>query len=494
MPTTVCPGCKDQPVAVGRYMCEACEDRMAGRPPKPPRSESPRSDQGASSASARCEKCGTTLDNGDLFCPSCGSARPSGASGRPSSARAPREDQTYQDPLFVNGVYRCPKCNAVLEAGARRCSACGVLFMNPVPQARASEGASAPRSGAARPQRGPPPPLACPHCQAPLDPKDQFCAACGSARSHAAPDPHAPPGSSAPPPASSAPSPDWNTTAPPLQRVMSSSWFGKLWRGAGALWSLGMLVLFLFSLWFLGSLIVHHFQDAGMNGVYVAEDGAGEMTFWPDGTYLMSAFGINLPGRYRIRNNGTVDMTAQGDSASNASQQGQQADPIVSMMARGLDGEVSPDRNTFHWQGHTYSYDHKPTTGPPAVPEPGAAERSPTAGGVPPSQMHTPAPQEINQSLAKPGDEFHVNTDPDPAVTDPNQIGRSPTDQNEWSQTGPKMQQYYKTHPNMVPAPTGQGAPGSATPPTNGVPNTAPPQGVIMPDENIQQELRRVTR
>ena len=239
----------------------------------------------------------------------------------------------------MNGVYHCPRCNAVLQAGSRRCAACGVMFMHPVPQARASAGTSSPHSGAARPQGGPPPPSTCPHCQAPLDPKDQFCAACGSARSHAAPDPHAPPGSSAPPPTS-------GTTAPPLQRVMSSSWFGKLWRGAGALWSLGTFALFLSSLLFVGSLVVHHFQDSGLNGVYVAEDGAGDMTFWPDGTYLMSAFEINLPGKYRIRNNGTVDMTAQYDSAANSSHQ---ADPFTGMVTRGLDGEVSSDRNTFRW-------------------------------------------------------------------------------------------------------------------------------------------------
>ncbi len=369
MATTVCPGCKTRPIAAGHYMCEACEDRMAGRPPKADQKASA-SEQNASSKPAfRCAKCGSAIENDDPFCSSCGAPRPRNASGRPSSAHQPREDRTYQDPLFVGGVYHCPKCNAVLEAGAKRCSACGVLFMYPVPNASASAGGATPRPGAAGAQKGAS--AACPHCQGCLNPEDQFCAACGNARSHAAPDP---PSASSPPGGSTAPPPDWESTAPPLQCVMSSAWFGKLWHGAGTLWSLGTLILFLFSVWFVGSLIVHHFQDAGMNGVYVATDGAGEMTFWPDGTYLMSAFGINLPGKYRIRNNGTVDMTAQGDPASNASQQGQQADPLVSMMARGLDGEVSSDRNTFQWQGHTYSYDHRPTTGPPAVPDPNTPE------------------------------------------------------------------------------------------------------------------------
>lgn len=168
---------------------------------------------------------------------------------------------------------------------------------------------------------------------------------------------------------------------------MSSAWFGKLWRGAGTVWGFFTFVLFLFSLWFVGSLVVHHFQGAGLNGVYVAEDGAGEMTFWPNSTYLMSAFGIDLPGRYRIRNNGTVDMTAQYDSVSNANQQNHQADLFTGMIARGMDGEVSSDKNTLVWQGHTYSYDHKPTTGPPVVPDPSATD---TDLGSSPSSATSP--------------------------------------------------------------------------------------------------------
>jgi len=151
----MCPGCKDQPVVPGHYMCQACEDRMAGRPPpKPPRSDQASSYQGASSKSpSRCAQCGTGLENDDPFCPACGAPRPSGASARPSSARPPpQEDRTYQDPLLVNGVYRCPKCNGVLEAGIKRCGSCGVMFMHPIPDApRASRRASAPRPDAPRP-------------------------------------------------------------------------------------------------------------------------------------------------------------------------------------------------------------------------------------------------------------------------------------------------------------------------------------------------------
>ena len=49
--TTICPGCKDRPIAEGHYMCLQCEDRMAGRPPRGPRPESTKSKQGASSPS-----------------------------------------------------------------------------------------------------------------------------------------------------------------------------------------------------------------------------------------------------------------------------------------------------------------------------------------------------------------------------------------------------------------------------------------------------------
>lgn len=201
----ICQQCRTREVTAGRYMCGECEDQMVGRRPKPPKSESPRSGNGASSAYTRCGKCGATLDSEDSFCPSCGLARPNGASGRPSSAQVPpREDQTYQDPLFLNGAYRCPKCNTVLEAGIRRCAACGVMFMNPVPQAKASARASAPS------------PSACPQCQAPLDPNDEFCAACGSTRSRTA----SPPNTSS---GASAPSPTWQPKAQPPRATLSQS-------------------------------------------------------------------------------------------------------------------------------------------------------------------------------------------------------------------------------------------------------------------------------
>lgn len=167
MPTTVCPDCKTRPVASGRYLCRECEDRMSGRP-----SNASGSDQGGSRNSALlCTRCGMALGSGDLFCASCGSPRPSGAAGRPSSARAPREDSTYQDPVNVGGVYHCPKCNAVLEAGTKRCSTCGVLFIHPIPQAPRST-----PSGAA------PPPAVCPDCGTSWTEGDQFCSGCGEAR------------------------------------------------------------------------------------------------------------------------------------------------------------------------------------------------------------------------------------------------------------------------------------------------------------------------
>ncbi len=238
--------------------------------------------------------------------------------------------------------------------------------------------------------------------------------------------------------------------------------------------NIALTILALCGVWIVIGAAVHHFQGGGLNGVYVAEDGAGDMTFWPNGTYLMNAFGINLPGRYRIRDNGTVDMTAQGDTASNGSQQSQQADPIVSMMARGMDGEVSSDRNTFRWQGHIYSFDHKPTTGPPAVPDPSTAETTAPSSADAPSPMHTPTSQEINQSQAKPGDEFHANTEPDPNVTDPNQISQQ------------QMQQYNAAHPGMAPA---QPAASIAQPEPV---DTSAPQGVVMPDDNLQQKLKNI--
>ena len=169
---------------------------------------------------------------------------------------------------------------------------------------------------------------------------------------------------------------------------MSSSWFGKLWRGAGALWSLGTFALFLFSLWFVGNLVVHHFQDAGLNGVYEASDGSGEMIFWPNGTYLFSSMGITLPGKYEIRKNDTVNMLAQYKSAlhpdASASPDAQVMGSFMGVLASGMaEGAVSADRNTFQWQGTTYSYDHRTTTGPPAVPDPNTTDMG--SGGSPSS-------------------------------------------------------------------------------------------------------------
>ena len=457
MPRTICPQCRTREVVTGRYVCRPCEDQMTGRAHRepPPPSNKPNAPDGAeskgrasgdaASASARCRHCGESVEAGDVFCAACGGHRAAGGTPR-------------TDPL-------CQICGAPLSPEDAFCASCGAE------KGRSDTGGSASRnrhggSGASASGRHSRP----------------------SAGEQAAP--RQPQGSA----------------ASAVQSVVSKRWFWPAWNGLSAMWSLALIAMALCGVWMVICAAVHYYRGAGMNGVYVAEDGAGDMTFWSDGTYLMSAYGINLPGKYRIRSNGTVDMTAQGDSVSNASQQ---ADPIVSLMARGLDGEVSSDRNTFRWQGITYSYDHKPTTGPPAVPDPSATETTTPSGAAPPSQMHTPTPQEINQSLAKPGDEFHVDTDPAPSITDPNQIGTSPADKNEWDPSGPKMQRYYAAHPNMAPAPAGAGqaalgtapaAPTGADPnytdskaaPTDPAPNYAPPPGMIMPDNNIQDELKRV--
>lgn len=460
MATTICPDCKNKPVAAGHYMCEACEDRMAGRPPKPPKA-----DKAASSPPLRCGKCGTVLTKDDLFCSSCGSARPRDTTGRASSARTSSDGPTYQDPLFVNGVYRCPKCNAVLEAGLKRCGACGVMFMHPVPQARASAGASADAWGT-RPDAagsGSNSSGACPHCQAPGNPSDQFCAACGSARNSA--------GASEPP--------TKETTVPPLQRVMSSAWFHKLWDGAGALWRWGLLALFLFSFWSIGSRVVHYFQGAGMNGVYEASDGFGYVTFWPNGTYQTSGMGLSTTGRYEIEHDGSIDMLAQYKAqlhpGPNASADAQDTALFGSMFASGMEtAALSTDKNTLQWFGHTYTYFGKPTTGPPTISDAKTTETTAPSSAAAPSQMHTPTSQEINQSLAKPGDEFHVNTDSDPNVTDPNQIQQQ------------QMQQYNAAHPGMTPT-----QPVPSTVPSEPV-DTSAPQGVVMPDANMQEELKKV--
>lgn len=277
---------------------------------------------------------------------------------------------------------------------------------------------------------------------------------------------------------------------------MSSSWFHKLWRGAGAIWSWGLLALFLFSLWSVGSLVVHYFQGAGLNGVYEASDGAGEMTFWSDGTYLMSSVGIQLPGKYRLRNNGTVDMAAQFDAlthpAPSASPGDQGAHGFMGLLASGIgEGVISPDKNTFQWQGHVYSYDHRPTTGPPALPDPNAPETGGQKSGAA-SAYQPPTPQESKQSLTKPGDPYTVDTTPAPNITDPNQIG-GPPDKDEWGPNSPKMQQYYATHPNKL-------KPQAAPPPTDpstGAPmvepsNTPQPPGVFIPNDDVENAIQRV--
>jgi RNA polymerase subunit RPABC4/transcription elongation factor Spt4 len=94
----------------------------------------------------RCGQCSALVEAGDTFCPGCGSALPRQSPQavpppRPRTPPAPsppgnsaRPNITYQDPQRLGDDYHCPKCNAVLTTGARKCPACGVEFLNPVPQ------------------------------------------------------------------------------------------------------------------------------------------------------------------------------------------------------------------------------------------------------------------------------------------------------------------------------------------------------------------------
>ena len=410
---------------------------MAGRPPKPPRSESPRSGQGASSASARCEKCGTSLDSGDLFCPSCGSPRPSSASGRPSSARAPREDQTYQDPLFVNGVYHCPRCNAVLQAGSRRCAACGVMFMHPIPEASRSSTSHGPT-----PNGGPPrPDPFCQNCGTPLNPNDAFCASCGAGQDRtdtggaSSPNPQGGRGNSANgvrsgPSASeqAAPRQPQGRAASAVQSVVSKRWFWPAWNSLSAAWNLALWVAALCGVGVIVSAAVHHFQSAGLNGVYEASDGFGYVTFWPSGTYQRSGMGLSTTGRYEIEHDGSVNMLAQYKAelhpGPNASADAQATALFGNMFASGMEkATLSTDKVTFQWQGHTYSYYGKPTTGPPAVPEPSAPQ---VGSGDPPraaSVYEPPTSEQLQRSQPKAGDVFQTDTTVDPD-SDPTQTMR----------------------------------------------------------------------
>ena len=356
---------------------------MAGRPPK--------SDQSASSRSAsRCTQCGTGLENDDHFCPSCGTPCPRGASGRRSSAQAPYgEERTYQDPLFTGGVYRCPKCNAALEAGIKRCGSCGVMFMHPVPEApRASAGDSTPKGGSARPSRF------CHACGSGLAPNDTFCSSCGTGQG--ASDTEGPASSSSNTEERtggsasgrrSAPSVSEQTTprhpqdraASAVKNVVSKRWFWPAWNGLSTAWSLAIIVMAVCGVWIVISAAIHHFQGAGMNGVYEASDGPDYVTFWSNGTYQTNFLGLSTTGKYEIMHDGSVDMLVQYRTelhpGPNARADAQGAALFGNMFASGMGKAIlSTDKNTFQWRGQTYSYFGKPTTGPPAMPDQNAAQ------------------------------------------------------------------------------------------------------------------------
>ena len=390
MPKVICQQCRTREIVTGRYMCRECEDQMTGRAPKPPKSESPSSGNGYSSASMPCRECSAALNSDDQFCPSCGSSRPRAASGRPSSAQAPpREDQTYQDPLFVGGVYRCPRCNAVLEAGSRRCAACGVMFMNPVPEApRSSARGSTPKGGSARPNRF------CHTCGSGLAPNDTFCSSCGAEQrasdtegpASSSPNTQERTGGSASGrrsgPSTSgqtAPRPPQERAASAVQSIVSKRWFWPAWNGLSTAWSLAIIGMAVCGVWIVISAAIHHFQGAGMNGVYEASDGPDYVTFWSNGTYQTNFLGLSTTGKYEIMHDGSVDMLVQYRTelhpGPNASADAQGAALFGNMFASGMGKAIlSTDKNTFQWRGQTYSYFGKPTTGPPAMPDQNTAQ------------------------------------------------------------------------------------------------------------------------
>lgn len=112
-----------------------------------------------------CGACGTKQLSGSAFCHSCGftvitsdettgegaakssvqsefdpdsTVSPSPSQTVPTRPGMPteslrRNDTTYQDYVFDGETHRCPKCNASLIVGMKRCSSCGVSFMVAVP-------------------------------------------------------------------------------------------------------------------------------------------------------------------------------------------------------------------------------------------------------------------------------------------------------------------------------------------------------------------------
>ena len=311
------------------------------------------------------------------------------------------------------------------------------MFMNPVPQASRSSTSHGPT-----PNGGPPrPDPFCQNCGTPLNPDDAFCASCGAGQDRAdtggasSPNPQGGSGSSASgvrsgPSASeqAAPRQPQDRAASAVQSVVSKRWFWPAWNSLSAAWNVALWVAALCGVGVIVSAAVHHFQSAGLNGVYEASDGSGEMIFWPNGTYLFSSMGLTLPGKYEMRNNGTVNMLAQYKSAlhpdASASPDAQVTGSFLGVLASGMaEGAVSADRNTFQWQGHTYSYDHRPTTGPPAVPDPNAPQAQ--SGGPPSvaSVYQPPTAEQLQRSQPKAGDVFQTDTTVDPD-SDPTQTMR----------------------------------------------------------------------
>jgi hypothetical protein len=110
-----------------------------------------------------CAGCGAMFEKMDAFCPECGAARQqpdsqgtasspnfqqqttartNGSStassnkttqARPVAPQKPNDNNTYQTPIFDGQSYHCPKCNAVLTSGLKRCGMCSIYFMQPVP-------------------------------------------------------------------------------------------------------------------------------------------------------------------------------------------------------------------------------------------------------------------------------------------------------------------------------------------------------------------------
>jgi hypothetical protein len=139
-----CPQCT-KPVENLDTFCPECGARLENVAQASARS---------SPAYLHCTKCNAEMKAEDAHCSECGhpqarkephghtAASPSKAqnqtASRPTGATtaSPHQNETnttYQDPVFDGQSYHCPKCNAVLTSGLKRCGMCGVYFMQPVP-------------------------------------------------------------------------------------------------------------------------------------------------------------------------------------------------------------------------------------------------------------------------------------------------------------------------------------------------------------------------